>query len=179
MPNTINSLILRIARRDNEALSELYQEMRKPVYYYALHFCGSHEIAEDVMQDTFITVWSKSGSFIPKGSGRAWILSIAKNKTLNIIKQNRRLCAFDQSEDLIVSEDCFLNAFEAKSVLNDLLRTLTGRESDIVMLRHVVGLSLTEIAKEKNMKKGTVFWTYNNAIKKLRKTLERIEHDEE
>lgn len=63
-------------------------------------------------------------------------------------------------------------------MLGELLRSLNSRESDIVMLRHIVGLSLTDIAKEKNIKKGTVFWTYNSAIKKLRKAYERIEHNE-
>ena len=63
----------------------LYREMQKPVYYYALRFCGSHELAEDVLQDTFITVWSKSGSFVPNGNGHAWILTIAKNKAMNAV----------------------------------------------------------------------------------------------
>lgn len=85
--NNINYLIVKTAHGDNEAFEALYKEMRKPVYYYVLHFCGNHSIAEDVMQDTFITVWSKSSSFIPQGDGRSWILFVAKNKTLDILKK--------------------------------------------------------------------------------------------
>ena len=141
--NSINYLIVKTAHGDNAAFEELYKEMRKPVYYYALHFCGNPSIAEDVMQDTFITIWSKSSSFIPQGDGRSWILSIAKNKTLDILKKSNRTCSLDYIGDV-------------------------GGEDGIV------GLTLTEIAKEKDMKKGTVFWMYNRAVKKLRLESERM-----
>lgn len=171
--NSINSLIIKTAHGDNGAFEALYKEMRKSVYYYALHFCGNHAIAEDVMQDTFITIWSKSSSFIPQGDGRSWILSIAKNKTLDVIKKSNRNCSLDDIGD-ICGEDSQLNSFENETVLDNLLRILNNKELDIVILRHIVGLTLTEIAKEKDMKKGTVFWTYNSAIKKLRVESERI-----
>lgn len=171
--NNINSLIVKIAHKDNEAFEELYKEMRKPVYYYALHFCSNHTIAEDVMQDTFITIWSKSNSFIPQGDGRSWILSITKNKTLDALKKMKHNCSLDDIVD-VGEEDGQLKLIENEAMLDGLLRTLSNKELDIVILRHIVGLTLTEIAKDKNMKKGTVFWTYNSAIKKLRIESERI-----
>lgn len=175
--NSINSLIEKTSHKDNGAFEVLYKEMRKPVYYYALHFCGNHAIAEDVMQDTFITIWSKSTSFIPQGNGRSWILSIAKNKTLDIMKKANRSCSLDDIGDMCV-EDNRINSFENKTMLDGLFQILNRKELDVVILRHIVGLSLTEISKEKNMKKGTVFWTYNTAIKKLRNAYERMKYDE-
>lgn len=91
---------MKTALRDNEAFENLYNEMRKSVYYYALHFCNNYAIAEDVMQDTFITIWSKSSSFIPKGDGRSWILSIAKNKTLDAMKKLNRNCSLEEIGDI-------------------------------------------------------------------------------
>lgn len=175
---SINSLIVKTAHKDNDAFEKLYLEMKKSVYYYALRFCGNHDIAEDVMQDTFITIWDKSSTFIPTGDGRAWILSIAKHKAINALKKEQKNYSLEAIEFECVDDNRLLNAFEEKSMLGELLRSLNSRESDIVMLRHIVGLSLTDIAKEKNIKKGTVFWTYNSAIKKLRKAYERIEHNE-
>lgn len=178
MSNSINSLIMKTAHRDNEAFEKLYIEMKKPVYYYALRFCGNHDIAEDVMQDTFITIWSKSSTFIPNGSGRAWVLSIAKNKALDYLKKNQRIYSLEEVGADLSDDNQLLNAFEKESLLGEILRSLNERERDIVVLRHIVGLNLTEIAKEKNIKKGTVFWLYNGAIKKLRKAYERIERNE-
>ncbi len=176
--NTINSLIIKTARRDNEAFKKLYLEMRKPVYYYALRFCGNHSIAEDVMQDTFITVWSKSASFVPNGNGYSWILTIAKNKALDAMKKEQKHCSIEEAGQEIFEENYLLSAFSDKILLGELLRSLNSRESDIVILRHIVGLTLTEIAKEKNIKRGTVFWLHNSAIKKMRKAYERIEFNE-
>lgn len=170
--DSINALIMMTARGDAAAFETLYRQMRKPVYFYALHFCGDRALAEDVMQDTFVTVWSKSGSFIPRGDGRSWMLSIAKNKALDALKKQQRLGSLDQLGELSC-DDRRLASFEDKAVLDDLLRVLNAKQSDVVLLRHVVGLSLTEIARELDMKKGTVFWMYNNAVKKLRAEAKR------
>lgn len=148
--HSIDSLILKTAHSDREAFQTLYLEMQKPVYYYALRFCGSHELAEDVLQDTFITVWSKSGSFVPSGNGRAWILKIAKNKAINAVKQNQRVLPLEEADIPCQDNDGLLfNAIEAKTTLGELLNTLNKREADIVILRHTVGLTLTEIAAER------------------------------
>lgn len=168
-----NALIMMTAQGDTAAFEMLYKQMRKPVYFYALHFLGDHALAEDVMQDTFVTVWGKSSSFTPRGDGRSWMLSIAKNKALDVLKKQKRLGSLDELGDA-GCDDRRLASFENKTVLDDLLQILNAKQSDVVLLRHVVGLSLTEIAKELNMKKGTVFWMYNNAIKKLRAEAKRI-----
>lgn len=176
--NSINSLIMKTALRDNEAFEELYSVMQKPVYYYALRFCGNHSIAEDAMQDTFITIWSKSDTFISNGNGYNWILAIAKNTTINIIKREQKHISLHEVEQEFYDDNYLLSAFSDKILLGKLLRSLDSRESDIVILRHIVGLTLTEIAREKNMKRGTVFWLHNSAIKKMRKAYERIEFNE-
>ena len=82
-------------------------------------------------------------------------------------------CSLDDIVD-VGEEDGQLKLIENEAMLDGLLRTLSNKELDIVILRHIVGLTLTEIAKDKNMKKGTVFWTYNSAIKKLSIESERI-----
>lgn len=180
--HSINSLIIKTAHSDKESFEKLYLEMQKPVYYYALRFCGNHEIAEDVLQDTFITIWSKSSSFIPNGNGRAWILTIAKNKAINAVKQCRHISSLEETDisDMPYQDDkdLLFNAIDAKTTLGELLSSLNKKEADIVILRHTVGLTLTEIAAEKNMKRGTVFWAYNAAIKKLRKAYERMGQNE-
>lgn len=175
MQEPINLLILKVAHKDKDAFEKLYIQMKKPVYFYVLRFCGRHDIAEDVLQDTFITIWSKSDSFIPNGSGRSWILSIAKNKAIDTLKKQQHIISLDEIEDCLFNEEQLITAIENQSLLKELFESITKREADIVVLRHIVGLSLTEIAREKNIKKGTVFWIYNSAIKKMKKKYERMD----
>ena len=52
-----------------------------------------------------------------------------------------------------------------------MLECLSDKERDIVILRVICGFTLTEISREKNLPKGSVFWSYNNEKKKLKKYL--------
>lgn len=167
----IDRKIMEIAQGDIGALETLYNEMKRPVYHYALHISGNREIAEDAMQDTFISIMSNSRSYIPKGSGRAWILTITKNKTLNLIKKQNQFCPVDGIENQkAYSYQMSVPIEDADSFMN-ILRPLNKKEHDIVVLRILVGLTLTQIAKELALPKGSVFWSYNNAMKKLKKSL--------
>ncbi|MDR1736529.1 MAG: RNA polymerase sigma factor [Oscillospiraceae bacterium] len=167
----IDRKIMEIAQGDIGALETLYNEMKRPVYHYALQISGNREIAEDAMQDTFISIMSNSRSYIPKGSGRAWILTITKNKTLNLIKKQNQFCPFDGIENQKAYSYQMSVPFEDVDSFMDILRPLNKKEHDIVVLRILVGLTLTQIAKELALPKGSVFWSYNNAMKKLKKSL--------
>ncbi len=167
----IDRKIMEIAQGDIGALKTLYNEMKRPVYHYALQISGNREIAEDAMQDTFVSIMSNSRSYIPKGSGRAWILTITKNKTLNLIKKQNQFCPVDGIENQkAYSYQMSVPIEDADSFMN-ILRPLNKKEHDIVVLRILVGLTLTQIAKELALPKGSVFWSYNNAMKKLKKSL--------
>lgn len=163
--NEINNLIGALANGDKTALERLYEEMSKPVFFYALRLCQVPDIAEDVMQETFLTVWNKAASF-DKTNGRAWLFTIAKNKTIDRLRAQNRQAA--------LQEDCAAGGDSIEGALSDMaffqmLAPLSEKERDVVSLRLFSGLTLTETAKELGIPKGTVFWLYNTAIKKLRK----------
>ncbi len=162
----INNLIRALANDDTTALERLYTEMSKPVFFYALRICKNNEIAEDVMQETFLTAWDKANSFDAK-NGRAWIFTIAKHKTMDKMRSGARQAALDETN---VEE----TSSPLESALSDLafwqmLSPLSDKERDVVSLRLLSGMALTEVAEELELPKGTVFWIYQNAIKKLRK----------
>ncbi len=160
----INNRIEAVSRGDSNALGLLYEELSKPVYFYAFRLCESQEIAEDVMQETFLTVWEKAKTFFAK-NGRAWIFTIAKNKTLDKLRE----CGKQTELDDYHAE----SSNDLENALSELafwqrLAPLSEKERDVVSLRLLSGFTLTEVAEELQIPKGTVFWTYQNAIKKLR-----------
>ena len=57
----------------------LYQDTARPVYSFILSLTRNPEEAEDVMQDTYLTVWTKAGSYVPQGKPLAWVFTIARN----------------------------------------------------------------------------------------------------
>ena len=168
--NEMNNLIVSLSRGDTAALERLYEELSKPVYFYALHLSGNNEIAEDVMQETFLTVWNKAGEFVPTGSARAWVFTIAKNKTLDKLRAAGRHEPLSSAH--AASGDPMETALADMAVMPR-LAPLSERERSVVVLRLLSGFTLTEAAEELGIPKGTVFWTYNTAIKKLRNEQEK------
>ncbi len=62
-----------------EAFHLFYQDTARPVYSFILSLTRNPEEAEDVMQDTYLTVWTKAGSYVPQGKPLAWVFTIARN----------------------------------------------------------------------------------------------------
>ena len=174
----IDHLMSRIQSGDGTALEELYNGMHKPVFFYALRLCGSYEAAEDVMQDTFVTLMRKSSLYRAEDKGRAWIFTIARNLVVDLQRKQSRVDGFDVLAEMPGADDFTIRADTGIDALR-MLDGLTPREKNIVLLRLLGDMTLTEVANELYIPKGTVFWTYNNAIRKMRKQYTGGEHHEE
>ncbi len=158
----------RIAKNDGEALEELYKIMSKPIYFYVLRLTGDACIAEDVMQETFVTLMKKSDLYKDKGKGKSWIFTVAKNLTIDIQRKQNRVDSLETISEAFKNED-FTSRKDTEITALKMLSVLSEKEKDIVMLRLLSGMTLTEVAKDLGIPQGTVFWTYNNAVKKMRK----------
>ena len=163
----VNKLIRALGGGDTAALESLYAAMSKPVYYYALQLCCRTDVAEDVMQETFLAAWKSAASFSDE-NGRAWLFTIAKNKTLDRLRAEARQATAEDVTDRPDSGETIESAMDDLAFWQR-LAPLSERERSIVSLRLFSGFTLTEVAEELHIPKGTVFWTYQNAIKKLRK----------
>ena len=168
---SLDSLAQKIARGDERAFEELYNKTRQAVYSVCLGLVRVHMTAEELMQDTFVTVWTHSGEF--KGHGyKTWILTIAKNKSLNHLKKQSREVAVDFSEN----ED--IGSYESDMALSVTIRaaldTLDPIDRQIVLLRNS-GVKAKEIAEYLGIPRGTVSWKYTEALKKLKKYMEGTE----
>ena len=83
-------LVVRIGQGDEEALAELYERLGSRVYTLALELLKSREEAEEVVQDTFLTLHQKAHSYAtPERSPRAFIYTIARNQALSRLRRRR------------------------------------------------------------------------------------------
>ena len=168
---SLDSLAQKIAHGDERAFEELYNKTRQAVYSVCLGIVRVHMTAEELMQDTFVTVWTRSAEF--KGHGyKSWILTIAKNKSLNYLKKQSHEVAFDFLEN----DD--IGSYESDMALSVTIRaaldTLDPIERQIVLLRNS-GVKAKEIAEYLGIPRGTVSWKYTEALKKLKKYMEGTE----
>ena len=164
--DNLSNLIKDIADGDKNALAELYEIMNKDIYIFLLMFCKDKYTAEDILHDTFIAIYENAGSYRIFNNPRAWILTIAKNKALNMIKKNSHTASIENTE----TEDPYIfeNVIFDKMRLEALFSVISDEDKKIVVLHAVYGFKHREIAELLNMPLGTVKWRYKQSIDKMK-----------
>jgi len=167
--NNLSNTIKKIADGDKNALKELYDIMSNDIYKFLLMFCKDKYTAEDAVQETFISIYENAGSYRIHKNPRAWILTIAKNKAVSIIRENTRTTSLDtfenNIEDTAQPENIILDKIQADMLLS----VLSEKDKKIVILHAVYGFKHHEIAKLMSLPLGTVTWRYKESIEKMRK----------
>jgi RNA polymerase sigma-70 factor, ECF subfamily len=83
-------LLRRIAARDDAALAELYDRHSRLAYSVILRILRSPSDAEDVLQETFVRVWSRADTYDGRlGSPSAWLIRIARNRAIDRLRAAR------------------------------------------------------------------------------------------
>ncbi len=160
-----DALSKKVANHDKNAFEEVYSKLRQAVYSACLGIVKNHALAEELMQDTFVTVWTHSESF--RGNGyKTWILTIAKNKSLNLLKKRSHELSVD------LSENDSLGSYESNTELSVLIKNaleiLNDDERQIVLLR-ASGIKAKEVAEYLKMPRPTISWKHKEALNKLKK----------
>ncbi len=175
-------LIQRTASGDASALEELYARYSTAVYSLARYMLRNEASAEDATQDVFLNIWTKSATYKPeRGAPRSWLMSVAHNKIIDIIRSRRRhLNMGDQKDyetlDLLPSGN---RATEEQAELNlegdrirRALETLPDPQRAAIVLAYFEGYSQSEIAAKLGVPLGTVKTRMRLAMQKLRLELE-------
>jgi RNA polymerase sigma-70 factor, ECF subfamily len=87
-------LLGRIARRDSEALAELYRMWGDRLYSMALHWVNDDGAAKEALQDCFLRIWKRAGDFdAEKSRGFTWCAMILRGLCLDHMRKKRRRAA--------------------------------------------------------------------------------------
>src|SRR4051794_22270386 len=81
---TDRTLVAHVAKADADAFEELYRRHCDHAYMLARKLCSSRELAEEVMQESFISLWRSAHRYRPAlGSVRVWLASIVRNRAID------------------------------------------------------------------------------------------------
>jgi RNA polymerase sigma-70 factor (ECF subfamily) len=176
-------LIQRTALGDKEALEELYTRYSTGVYALARFMLRQEALAEEATQDIFLNIWLKASSYEPdRGEPRAWIMSVAHHKVVDIIRSRRRnITITDPKEyetlDLLPSsqiatdEEAELNL--ERECIRKALSALPPIQREVIILAYYGGYSQSEIAQKLNQPLDTIKTRVRLAMQKLRAQLEQ------
>ena len=141
----------------------IYEEYFDRVYYKVLSVVKNDDDAEDICQETFISVYKNLSKFREESNIYTWIYRIAINKTYDFFK--KRKIEFEINDDVLsLPEDV---NFDTKVILQEKLKLISDEEREIVILKDIYGYKLKEIAEMKNMNLSTVKSVYYKALKDM------------
>lgn len=174
-PNDDAELILRLAARDEAALSLLYERYGALVYSLALRVVQNSGLAEEITQDTFLKLWSQPGTYDPqRGRLVAWLMTIARHTAIDRLRKEQRR---PQSTEMEL--DDVLNTVGTLAVMDDpawldgrllrgLLEQLPPEQVRVIELAFFGGMSHSEIAETLNIPLGTIKTRVRLGLQKLR-----------
>jgi RNA polymerase sigma-70 factor (ECF subfamily) len=163
-----HTLIQQLKDKDERALSLLYDKYSGAIYGVILKMIRDEGKAQNLLQDTFITVWDKAESYdADKGRFYTWVYRIAKNKTLNVLRKTDPLIQTDDFSVHINKEDA-ISIDPQYLELNGSLNKLEAHHKEALELVYFKGFTHREAHTEMNVPLGTFKSYIRQALKQLR-----------
>ena len=175
-----NELILLAKAGNEQALETLVKRHLSLVYGSCLRYLGNQDEAEDAVQEAFVKVWRNLKKIDPKKKFKAWVMEIAKNTCLDILKKKRAvpMSAFEDeagfnylAESLVSTDQSPSEAAEQsilRRVLNSALEKLSPAYQKVLSLYYKEGLNFREISDTLNEPLHTIKSRHRRAIINLR-----------
>jgi RNA polymerase sigma-70 factor (ECF subfamily) len=173
-------LLKRIQRADQRALSSLYDRYAPVFYPFGLRMTGSHELAEDLLQDVFVHVWEKAGSYGQQnGSVYAWMTGVCRAKAMEKIRlanQKRRgnesergsARGSSESEQNATASETVVTLKGITEEVRNSLKSLSKLELRLLELSYYEGQSQSDLARMLRIPLGTIKAKMRRGIQKLR-----------
>ena len=159
--------IVGIAEGDVNALSVLYDQLSRQIYFVAYAIVNNHHDAEDVLQQTLCEIVKNAHRYQKGTNARAWVLGIARNQALLVCRERKTHVSLETLENdtqYAEKDEELLSSL----TLFDALRTLSEEEKQIVLLRIESGLKCKEIAELLHITVSAAEKKYQRALKKLK-----------
>ena len=155
-------LLASVAKGDEAAFERLYAATRAKLYGVVLRILRRHDLADEVMQETYLKVWNTAASFdATVASPITWMVAIARNRAIDIVRKKGELSIEDEPEALSVAADTPppLARREMTEELKRLLACLGKLDPEkqrIVLLAYYSGWSREQLARKLDIPANTI-----------------------
>ena len=154
------ALVLLAARSEQSALAELYDRYARTAYALALRVLRDEALAEDAVQEAFLSVWRTASRFVPeRGRASTWILTLVHRRAVDVVRREERRRA-DSLERVpeqgggSVDEDAWLRLQRER--VREALRQLPDAQREALELAYYGGFTQSELAERLGQPLGTI-----------------------
>ena len=171
--------LLRAGAGNKAALQEVYRRSSAKLFGICLRILGNESEAEDTLQDVYINVWRKAGSFDPKrASPISWLAAIARNRAIDRLRSSggRRMETIDEAAEIAderITADEAMEQAQDSARLGSCLGELDPRHADAIRAAFWGGSTYAELADKSSVPLGTMKSQIRRSLLRLRECLER------
>lgn len=158
--------------RSEGDVSKAYARYGGQLFGFAFNALDDRQLAEDVVQETFVRAWRASGRFDPdRGSLRTWLFGITRNLVIDATRRRASRPAPTAAEPTQRTEDPF-DRLLVGIQLDEAMHKLSDPHRDIVLAVHVEGRTCADYAAQHDISASTARSRLYYGIRALRLILE-------
>ncbi|HLB03526.1 MAG TPA: sigma-70 family RNA polymerase sigma factor [Gaiellaceae bacterium] len=173
------ALVALVARSDETALAELYDRFGRVAYGLALRIVRDPTLAEDVVQEAFLSVWRSAGRFVAeRGKASTWLLTLVHRRAVDLVRREepRRgepLEAAAAGAGKATDDEVWLRLRRAQ--VQEALQQLPDQQREALELAYYGGFSQSELADRLGLPLGTIKSRMFTGLARLRELLTETE----
>jgi RNA polymerase sigma-70 factor (ECF subfamily) len=168
------ALIEEVKAGNLDAFQALYDRHQRSVFTFLLRYLGDRRMAEDLLQETFLRVFSHRERYRPTAAFKTWLFTIARNLAIDQLRRESGSPEVESSESLELIADpgaTPLQQAEAQELgerLQSAVMRLPPSQREVLLLSRVAGLSHEEIAELTGASPQAVRVTLHRALRRIR-----------
>ena len=159
---------LQSTHNKDDAFKDLLGMYQKRLYWYIRKIVLTHDVANDVLQNTFIRVYKNIQNFKGKSSLKTWLYTIPHNEAIRCVSQNKFHVSFNDISNQYMNtleQDSFFDGEELSQTFHSILSQLTEKQRMVFNLKYFDNLQFNEIAEILSTNENTLKSTYYSAVK--------------
>jgi len=168
-----NDLASRLRNDDINAFNSLYWEYHAAIYANALKLIKDPVIAEDIVQEVFVTVWGKRHSIDPDQDFAGWLFVISYHKTVDQLKRklkdalaHKKISISIEDQSILVNDDL---KEEQLTAIEKAMDQLSPQKRKVFEICKMQGRTYKKAAEELHISKYTVKEYLSEALVSIRK----------
>lgn len=174
----LNQLLLQTGRNDQKAFAELYKRTSSKLFGVCLRMLRDRSEAEEVLQETYTTVWRRAATFnSAKASAITWLVTLSRNKAIDRLRQHREEQLDDPArfEELVDGQPTPAGDAETSQEhqrLQQCLDELEPQQQSSVREAFFTGATYNELATRCKVPLGTMKSWIRRSLMQLRTCLD-------
>lgn len=163
-------------KTQNVAFKQLVQQYQKPLYFHIRNIVLNHDDTDDVLQNTFIKVFSNLKNFKGESKLYSWIYRIATNESLTFIEQRAKKQGISNEEVqqkaiMNLESDVYFEGNEIQLKLQKAIAILPEKQQLVFKMKYFEEMKYEKMSEILDISVGGLKANYHHAVKKIEEYL--------